>query len=104
MAKKADNAKAQDEKMRGAIALALISAPTPYAWWERTMSIDTLVEEVRNLLDLPKNLAKRILKVLKKAIAEWSPVGWLSYNEKKNCVSINKTAEPMLSNIAEAAC
>jgi hypothetical protein len=102
--KKADTAKVEQEKMRAAIALALISAPSPYIWWERTMSIDILVEEVRVFLGLQQSFAKRVLKALKQAIAEWLPAGWLTYDTNKKCISLKKDAEPMFVTMAESVC
>ena len=62
-------AEKQAHRIEGAIALAILSAPTIFSW-ERTISVDVLAEEVRTFLEIPKARVKSILKAIKKAIAD----------------------------------
>ena len=99
MSKKKLLAEQQAHRIKGAIALALLSAPTILSW-ERTISVDVLVEEVRTFLEIPKTRVKSILTAFKKAIAHWLPAGWVTVDTKKNCVTLAKNAEPELAKIA----
>ena len=92
-------AEKQAHRIEGAIALAILSAPTFFSW-ERTISVDVLAEEVRTFLEIPKARVKSILKAIKKAIAQWLPAGWVTVDTKKNCVTLAKNAEPELAKIA----
>lgn len=92
---------AEKLQLEGAIALALISAPNPFLWHTRTISIDNIVEEVRNFLSWSKKQVKRIINAIKEALVSWLPAGWVIHNEEKKCIIVPKSAELFFERLAQ---
>lgn len=88
------------QQMQSAVAFALITAPSPYTW-EKTVSIEVLAEEVRKFLNMKAAYIKRVITAIKKTIAQWLPSGWVTFNEQKGCITLLKSAEPEMENLAK---
>jgi hypothetical protein len=89
----------EELRLQGAVAIALLSAPSPYSW-EKTISVKVLAEEVCTYLGLRKSQLERILTAIKKTIASWLPAGWVELDSKKECVTLHKNAEQVMGDIA----
>lgn len=98
MSKKKSLAQENADRIQGALAIALVSAPSPYPW-ERTVAMSTLVEEVRAMLGIAEARTKSLLTAIKKIIAQWLPSGWITHDKNKDCVTLNKEAEPIMNQI-----
>jgi len=89
----------QQQQVRAAIALAIISAPQPFPT-EKTVSIDSIIEEVRLFLGITKRELAKVARQVRQAIMEWVPFGWIIHDEKKKCLTLKKEAEKSVEEVA----
>jgi hypothetical protein len=100
---KKDLAKAREreqmkQRIQGATAFALVSAPTPFSW-EKTVSVDILVKEVRNFLGIAKRYTAQITRAIRQALADWTSFGVI-HDKEKDCVTLKKEAESRIEAVA----